>query len=305
LNFVGTREETQAMRLKSAPVFGFFVGAAILAFVAAPLNAQTTPTHFAGFPAEGVQASRPTTGKLVVGFGWARSEGRAEWNILADGRIIWQRWTESGAAKVAPTGVRRLDTGYVMQRLTRQGVRLLRSKVLATGLFEDNLRLHVVGQGASWAYYQVRTDDNRLVRIDGIRGSNSGNPDATPDQARTLAGIATLVADLAAWLPRDAWADRQIRAFVPSHYLAAFDRGYAKLSKLPSPAREELALYKRLRRDACQILTTGHARTLLRAFVESGIAPSENHAGVIAFDLSEFGPPSDFHLHPALPSASC
>ena len=55
----------------------------------------------------------------------------------------------AGDATVVPKGARRLDTGYVQQRLTLQGVQLLRSKILATGLFEHNLRLEV-GEGHAW-----------------------------------------------------------------------------------------------------------------------------------------------------------
>ena len=100
----------------------------------------------------------------------------------------------------------------------------------------------------------------------------------TPAQTRALASIEALVADPARWLPTSAWADRQIRAFVPARYLVAFDRGYPDLSKLPPPAAKALAQYKPLKRHACQILTTGQARALLQAFVKAGISPSENMA---------------------------
>ena len=46
-----------------------------------------------------------------------------------------KKWTSSGDATVVPDGARSFDTGYVQQRLTLQGVQLLRSKILATGLF--------------------------------------------------------------------------------------------------------------------------------------------------------------------------
>ncbi len=94
------------------------------------------PTHFAGFPAVGIKASTPTTGTLVIS---RRPTASTEWNVYADGRIIWQKWTQSGDATVVPRGARRLETGYVQQRLTLQGVQLLQSKILATGLFEHDL----------------------------------------------------------------------------------------------------------------------------------------------------------------------
>ena len=70
------------------------------------------------------------------------------WNVYADGRVIWQKWTSSGDATVVPDGARRLDTGYVQQRLTLQGAQVLLSQILATGLFEQDLSSCVGGHGA-------------------------------------------------------------------------------------------------------------------------------------------------------------
>jgi len=94
-----------------------------------------------------------------------------------------------------------------------------------------------------------------------------------------------------------------MRAFVPSHYVIAVDRGYPDISKLPPPAGEVLSQYKQLRRHACQILTTGQARALLHAFVDAGISPSDSHAWNIAFDFRglKFPHPSYLHLSPSLP----
>ena len=86
---------------------------------------------------------------------------------------------------------------------------------------------------------------------------------------RDLAWIEKLVAHPDRRLPANVWADRQIRAFVPARYVLAVDRAYPDLSKLPAPARRVLVQYKKLRRHACQILTTGQARALLRTFVRS------------------------------------
>ena len=108
---------------------------------------------------------------------------------------------------------------------------------------------------------------------------------ATPAQARAAAWIAKLVADPDRVLPTRAWANRQIRAFVPARYSVGFDRSYPDLSKLPPPARKVLVQYKQLKRDGGQILTTGQARGLLQAFVKAGLSPSENHALTIDFGL--------------------
>ncbi len=261
-----------------------------------------SPTRFAGVPPDGVKASTPTTGKLMLGL----SLSPTTWNVYTDGRIIWQRWTSSGNATVVPDGARRLDTGYVQQRLTLQGVQLLRSKILSTGLFEHNLKLEVGGH--SWFDYQVRRGD-RLVTVQGVPSAdpswNEHFTTATPAEMRELAWIEKLVAHPARRLPTRAWADRQIRAFVPARYVLAIDRGYPDISKLPASAGKVLVQYKNLRRHACQIVTTGQARALLQVFAEAGISPRENNALTIAFGLAGLRNPSDLHLTPALPDARC
>ena len=121
-----------------------------------PATPANLATHFAGFPAVGVKPSTPTAGRLVISLEFnATAYTSTEWYVYADGRIIWQRWTVSGAA-VIPAGATRLDTAYVQQRLTRQGVQLLQSKILATGLFDHDLKLalpgHHVGSRLGFAW---------------------------------------------------------------------------------------------------------------------------------------------------------
>ncbi len=281
--------------------------------VAAAGSASTKPTHFAGFPPVGVKASTPTTGRLLIGLFRAgrerpgpvrglRLRANTTWNVYADGRVIWQKWTSSGDATVVPDGARRLDTGYVQQRLTLEGVQVLLSKILATGLFEQDLMLEVGGHHA-WVYQVWRGD--RMVTVN---GQPSPDPSwnlpvtkATTAQIDAAAWIEKLVANPARMLPARAWANRQIRAFVPARYAVGFDRSYPDISKLPSPAGKVLSRYKPLKRHGCQVMTTGKARALLDAFVEAGLSPSENYAFEIAFGLPGPHYPSDFHMCPALP----
>jgi hypothetical protein len=285
-------------------------GLAVLALAFAPAVAaagSASTTHFAGFPPEGVKASAPTTGRLLIGL---RPTPTTTWNVYADGRVIWQKWTSAGDATVVPDGARRLDTGYVQQRLTPEGAQLLRSKILSTGLFDHNLKLELGGRHG-WVLHQVRRGD-RLVTVDGVSTPDPSWREhftkATPAQTRALAWIAAFVADPAKWLPTNAWADRRIRSFVPARYVVAFDRGYPDIAKLPSPAGTVLAQYKQLKRDACQILTTGRTRKLLQALVKAGISPSYNHAWFIDFSLGRLAGqphPSELHLSPARPEDQC
>jgi hypothetical protein len=267
-----------------------------------------TIARFAGLPPVGVKASTPTTGRPEIGFSLTGPRAGAEtttWYVYADGRFVWQKWSPPGDATVVPTGAKKLDTGYVQQRLTLSGVQLLRSKILATGLFEHNLKLEV-GRGKSWVTHQVRRGD-RMVTVAGVPTPDPSWTElftkATPAQTRALAQIAALVADPAKWLPTNVWSDRQIRTFVPSHYLIAVDRSYPEISKLPPPADEALSRHKQLRRHACQVVTTGQARALLQALMQAGISPSDNHAWNIGFDFHGLGftHPSYLHLSPVPP----
>ena len=281
---------------------------AVAAAGSASARFDSLPTHFAGFPAESVKASTPTTGRLLIGLR-SGTTGTAIWNVYSDGRVISQKWTSSGDATVVPAGARRLDTGYVQQRLTLQGVQLLRSRLLATGLFEHDLRL-AFGRHHAWVFHQVQRGD-RLVTVSGVPSPdpswNQTFTNPTPAQTQALASIENFVADPARWLPARAWADARIRAFGPGRYLLVFDRGYPDLSKLPAPARRVLVQYKQLRSHACQIVTTGQARALVQAFVKAGISPSENSGETIAFDFAglHLPHPSYLHLHPALPQDRC
>jgi hypothetical protein len=265
------------------------------------LAAPANPTHFAGVPAQGTHASTPTTGKLLFSFSVSHSS-YLTWNVYADGRVIWQEWSSSGDAIVIPRGASMIDTGYVQQRLTPRGVQLLRTKILSTGLFGHSVKLRTAAHhGAIWG--RVRRGDHMVTFAGNPTASwNKHNPLETPAQARGLAQIRALLADSTAWsLPTTAWADREVRAFVPSLYFFAFDRSAPDLTKLPSP----LLPYRKLLGHDCQNVTTGELRTILQAFREAGIQPVQNQAVGIGFTLKGFrGLPSNPHFSPVLPSDS-
>jgi hypothetical protein len=264
-------------------------------------------THFAGVPQQGTLASTPTTGMLLLGFrvlNWS-SHVYSTWNVYADGRVIWQTWSPAGDPVVIPPGARMIDTGYVQQRLTPQGLQLLRARILSTGLFEHSLKLRIAAHHrAIWG--RVRRGDHMVTFAGNPTASwNKHNPFETPAQARGLAQIQALLADSTTWsLPATSWADREVRAFVPSHYVLAFDRSTPDLTKLPSP----LLPYKTLLshgESTCEILTTGELRAILQAFLGAGITPVSNHADAIGFVLEGFrGIPSNPHFSPVLPSDS-
>ena len=262
-------------------------------------------TNFAGLPAKGTHASTPASGRLMLSLRTYPGTTWNVWNVYADGRMIWQKWTRSGDPVVIPRGARMVDTGYVERRLTREGLRFLRSKVLSTGLFEHDLTLRARRSAA--ARVRVRTGD-RIVTVALTPyvdpSSSERMPKATPAQVRAVAQMTALFADPARSLPATAWADRKVRAFVPARYIAAFDRSTPDMAKLPARLRELLGRHTKLFRLGCESVTTAEARALLEALVDAGI-PWHNHASILDFGLEGVRLPSDLHFTPALPAENC
>lgn len=269
---------------------------------APPASPTIERVHFAGLPPEGAQASTPAIGKLVLSlreYG-TKSFFEVDLNVYADGRMIWQKWDHSADAGVVPDGANRVDTGFVERRLTPQGIRLLRSRILSTGLFENRrLRLHA---GRQHAQIHIRVlEGDRWVSVEAspkpYRSWRKHFTKETPAQGRALARLVDAIfADPGAWLPTTAWADPEIRAFVPSRYWFAYERNVPDTSRLPSPARE---LLQAALSNTCSVVTTDKARAIFQALAEAGISPSTNHGYEIGFSFS--GPASYLHFSPALP----
>jgi hypothetical protein len=203
---------------------------------------------FIGLPPVGATPSAPDSGELVLNWrGKSETHRRRHWRggflapyagvwIYADGRMIW--WRD----RQVPEGANELTTGYLEQRLTPEGVELLRSEVvglldhsralLETVPPDDDPRgpyrsfLSVPDKcacgGGYWGTLEVRESD-RLVRLAWSAIGGRGSPDfegsiATPEQLSDLRRIDTLLTDPTSVLPSSAWAVREVRAYVPSHY---------------------------------------------------------------------------------------
>jgi hypothetical protein len=169
---------------------------------------------FIGLPPEGATPSAPESGELVVSFVGRsvalENEFRRVW-VYADGRVIWFRGGENVALGGNP-----LEVGFLERRLTPEGVELVRSEFLATGLFDHDREL--VGGPFIGASAHVR-DGDRLVRVAwNAAVYPAEGPPATVDQVNALRRIDSLAADLDAWLPASAWDDPTIKAYVASKY---------------------------------------------------------------------------------------
>jgi hypothetical protein len=168
--------------------------------------------------------SGPESGELVLHW-YGRSATHASepgaplvktW-VYADGRMVWH-W-EGQTREGIPAGL-------VEQRLTSDGVELLRSEAVASGLF-DRSRILVLPpdyvEGWGWGWAEVHRDD-RLVRLQFAPDANHSpirlgeGTTATPEQVAAVRRVDALLTDPVSVLPSSAWADREIRAYEPSHY---------------------------------------------------------------------------------------
>jgi hypothetical protein len=163
---------------------------------------------FIGLPPEGASPSTPEGGEIVVSIrachtptGWLSAldtsfPALGELTVLADGRLIWLKYED------LPEGANSLSTGLLEQRLTPEGVELMRSEASAALSSGENQHC---GQGyhdvygvyaGDWADAgNLRDDDEHLARV----------------------------IDPWSWLPATAWEDPEIRAYVPSTYLVTIE----------------------------------------------------------------------------------
>jgi hypothetical protein len=121
---------------------------------------------FIGLPPKGAEPSSPKRGELVASW-WgtvAGDWGKSRFWVYGDGRLISLREAD------IPEGANPGSTGFLEQRLTPEGVELLRSAV-------------------------VGSDMPLIPR------------------------------DVTSELPKRAWADRTLRAYVPSRFAVCYDRG--------------------------------------------------------------------------------
>jgi hypothetical protein len=272
--------------------------------------AASTRVGFLGLPPEGAQPSLPKVGRLMIGFQIADDSGYGHVKsiyVYADGRFVWEKVGCDARPRLCepvdvPEGASDLSTGWLEQRLTPEGVQLVRSEILATGLFEGDLQLKVGKNfsdfSASSFTVQVR-GPNGLIFLGASRSTSASLAPATPAQFEKLRRLRELFVDLERWLPADAWEDREIKGFVASCYLAYFSLGTRPPdpSELPPPANELLE------RRRSQLVTTKEAQEITVAFwgapaLDGTLAPPRREQSLV-FDLE--GRFQALLLNPVLP----
>jgi hypothetical protein len=239
--------------------------------------------------------------------------------------MIWSRegWP---SARPIPEGANKFTSGYLEQRLTPDGVELLRSELVATGLFDRSLTLVFprgteetpmpltrAGQPVSCMQADVRRGDT-LVRLRCVgpeHAASRGGTPVTPEQLSALRRVDALFTDTASVLRPSAWAVRKVRAYVPSHYAVCIDSSPPKdashlLSLLPTRAADVLRGKSQTRLDGevveareagrtvvlgrsvtyCSKLATEEAREVAEAL--SGLDQDPRfHSVVLAYRVAE------------------
>ncbi|MET0939266.1 MAG: hypothetical protein ABWY51_08610 [Gaiellaceae bacterium] len=225
----GLRLPTKHRRLVVAlAVIGAVALLSASAFAIRAIVLSSGPTKL---PFEGATPSTPHKGTLVLTYD-GRPENRGfpssfvpvhqVW-VYADGRVISRR--EDG-----PSGIGGVATGYLERRLTREGVERLRRKVLATGLFDRDLYLRNA-YDLVWGAIRVR-QGGRLVGLYWCCYFTTELPPAFPrvvrtataNEAKVISRLTELLAAPLTRVPSNAWADSELRAFVPSRYAVCYSR---------------------------------------------------------------------------------
>ena len=229
---------------------------------------------FIGLPPVEATPSAPESGELVIQYwidpdgikgGFAGGQG---W-VYADGRLITLR-----------------NNGFLEQRLTPEGVELLRSAIVSTGRFDHHQPAPRLASPHS--VIQVRIGE-RLVR------AQWGCPGCPADFPK---GLGERIVDAESWLPASAWKDRQIRAYVASRYAIlhyaypqALERSRV-LSLLPAAAedllrdKDAVSEYWIPSPHYVSYLTTEEARALAQALDDAGLKRDKNsNRGELGYDF--------------------
>jgi hypothetical protein len=185
---------------------------------------------FIGLPPEGATPSVEQDGDIVLhyfGPGPKGTDGKRRVWVYADGRVVWL-----GGGDV-PEAANPTSSGFLEQRLTSEGVELVRSTALAAGTFSNDPppvpppppcpRGVSPGTDGCAAPTPLPDPDQPLVvpfYVDVIVPEVGRL--ARVDRASDLDRIIEHLTDMTAWLPATAWADEAVRAYVPSRFAVCY-----------------------------------------------------------------------------------
>jgi hypothetical protein len=206
--------------------------------------------------------------------------------VYADGRLI----RLGGRANGRPR------RGFIEQRLTREGVELLRSEIVSTGLFGH--------ERPCMNFIQLLHGEQRVAPFtEGQKFcSKDGTPTAaTPQQRHALKRLIGRLTNPESWLPASAWKQRKFSAYVPSRFRVcagavvvsdldkprqgrALQMGHARIvALLPAAAQNALRGRDWNVRGAgpgCFAVTTEGARSLAKALDGAGPATARKGGAI-------------------------
>jgi len=270
---------------------------------------------FIGMPPEGAEPSTPLTGDLVLSLDTTVSYGgsfKTTMYVYADGRMIWER---HGAPTGVPEGASENETGYLEQVLTPEGVKALRTEILGTGLFENDLHLRGEFDDAADLYglsIQVLGDDGSVT----LAWARGYPDERRPTRAErdSIARLVEHLEDPGAWLPDTAWKDREIRAYVASTYGINFSlvtKPDGTCCLRPDPAELPPPADTLLGTQFPQCVTLDEARAIAGGFEAAGMTPirQSNPPGGYEYETGTEpdidGITQSMILYPDLPHRSC
>jgi hypothetical protein len=222
-------------------------------------------------------------------FGPNRDKGGAKTLtfVYADGRVISQRHF------AFPNGANDLSSGFLEQRLTRDGLELMRSVAVATGMIGDE---HFDGEEGTPIWPFGNRDDDFAIGPDAVAWEATEPVPRYTDiqirerdrlifvaRARDLERLVQLLEDPVSSLPASAWAAREPRAYVPTEYAVCWggsDREPSHaFAMLPARARDLVRTHTIERSGphvsppfACVNVPTDEARAIVETLNDGGYA---------------------------------
>jgi hypothetical protein len=259
-----------------------------------PTVQPTDPSPSFALPPAGATPSAPENGELII-FMHARPGDafpagfvpvHQVW-VYADGRVITRTEGDPPSYEI---------DGVYERRLTPEGVDLLLSELLSTGLFERDGEF----TSPSWGVIQVRNGDGPVSLGWGCAFADacpSSARDPIPQQTSDIVRVSEGLADLASWLPATAWESADAAAYVPSKYAICYrqvnepwgELTPAEASSALPPAAQELLRGKDEAYDftpfgrlpgamtpaICSEVTIEQARTLEEILIEGGFVEAQ------------------------------
>ncbi|HEU0304180.1 MAG TPA: hypothetical protein VFR32_06325 [Gaiellaceae bacterium] len=319
------RSGVQQRRHRLLLVLATVVLAAAATASAFGMRAVFLDKGFIGLPPVGATPSAPESGELEIFY---RVSVRA-W-VYADGRLIWL-----GGRSDLPESANPLSTGFLEQRLTPDGVELLRSEIAAAGDFGNPDELAPPpgrppcpsGVTPSEGNCQLPTPEpapDAPIRVPfhtQIVVAGLGTL-VHVDHARDLTRLQARLSDPGSWLPASAWADQDIRAYVATKYGVCYS-GWPPdepveqsriVSLFPASTRDLLGSaterqgplfgspgHLRPSHEYCFDATTDEARALVAALDAAGFR--RKGAVRLNYDILDGGPDPEgaLYFEPYLP----